>query len=105
MVFPYFTPHTILAQPYRSAARRGAGQVCPPAIREPYPYLILDARYEKVREDGAVRSQAAGELATTLVTRSRVGGQRRSCRPAPCHSGSIARSGLAALLRALSMQR
>jgi putative transposase len=25
---------------------------------EPYPYLILDARYEKVREDGAVRSQA-----------------------------------------------
>src|SRR3982751_6998250 len=26
--------------------------------KEPYPYLILDARYEKVREDGAVRSQA-----------------------------------------------
>jgi putative transposase len=25
---------------------------------ERYPYLILDARYEKVREDGAVRSQA-----------------------------------------------
>jgi hypothetical protein len=23
-----------------------------------YPYLVLDARYEKVREDGAVRSQA-----------------------------------------------
>jgi putative transposase len=27
-------------------------------LEEPYPYIILDARYEKVREDGAVRSQA-----------------------------------------------
>jgi len=27
-------------------------------LEEPYPYLIVDARYEKVREDGAVRSQA-----------------------------------------------
>ena len=27
-------------------------------LEEPYPYLILEARYEKVREDGAVRSQA-----------------------------------------------
>jgi putative transposase len=27
-------------------------------LEEPYPYLILDARYEKVREDGSVRSQA-----------------------------------------------
>lgn len=27
-------------------------------LEEEYPYLILDARYEKVREDGAVRSQA-----------------------------------------------
>ena len=27
-------------------------------LEEPYPYLILDARYEKVREDGTVRSQA-----------------------------------------------
>jgi transposase-like protein len=27
-------------------------------LEEPYPYLILDARYEKVREDGAVGSQA-----------------------------------------------
>ena len=25
---------------------------------EPYPYLILDARYEKVREDGVIQSQA-----------------------------------------------
>jgi putative transposase len=27
-------------------------------LEEDYPYLILDARYEKVREDGVVRSQA-----------------------------------------------
>lgn len=27
-------------------------------LEEAYPYLILDARYEKVREDGVIRSQA-----------------------------------------------
>jgi putative transposase len=27
-------------------------------VEEDYPYLVLDARYEKVREDGVVRSQA-----------------------------------------------
>lgn len=27
-------------------------------LEEAYPYLVLDARYEKVREDGSVRSQA-----------------------------------------------
>ena len=27
-------------------------------LEEPYPYVILDARYEKVREEGSVRSQA-----------------------------------------------
>jgi putative transposase len=27
-------------------------------LEDPYPYLVLDARYEKVREDGAIRSQA-----------------------------------------------
>jgi len=27
-------------------------------LEEAYPYVVLDARYEKVREDGAVRSQA-----------------------------------------------
>jgi transposase-like protein len=27
-------------------------------LEEPYPYLILDARYEKVREDGVIRSLA-----------------------------------------------
>ena len=27
-------------------------------LSEPYPYLILDARYEKVRIDGVIQSQA-----------------------------------------------
>ncbi len=27
-------------------------------LEEAYPYLILDARYEKIREDGVIRSQA-----------------------------------------------
>jgi len=27
-------------------------------LEEPYPYLVLDARYERVREEGTVRSQA-----------------------------------------------
>ena len=27
-------------------------------LKEPYPYVILDARYEKVRIDGVIRSQA-----------------------------------------------
>ena len=27
-------------------------------LEEPYPYLILDARYEKVREEGVIHSQA-----------------------------------------------
>ena len=28
------------------------------ALEEEYPYLVLDARYEKVRQDGVIRSQA-----------------------------------------------
>lgn len=27
-------------------------------LAEPYPYLILDARYERVREGGVIASQA-----------------------------------------------
>jgi len=27
-------------------------------LEEVYPYLVLDARYEKVRQDGVIRSQA-----------------------------------------------
>ena len=29
-------------------------------LQEPYPYLILDARYERVREAGVICSQAVG---------------------------------------------
>ena len=35
-----------------------ADDVLTPGLEEPYPYLILDARYAEVREDGAVRSHA-----------------------------------------------
>src|SRR5919109_1526531 len=31
---------------------------CERKLREPFPYLILDARYERVREDGIIASQA-----------------------------------------------
>src|SRR5919199_4605140 len=66
-------------------------------LEEPYPYLILDARYEKVREDGAVRSQAVliaiginwegrrNILAVELASRESVS-VGRSCWPA-CGSG------------------
>jgi putative transposase len=27
-------------------------------LEEEYPYVIVDARYEKIREDGVIRSQA-----------------------------------------------
>jgi Transposase, Mutator family len=32
---------------------------CERKLKEPYPYLILDARYERVREDGIIARQAA----------------------------------------------
>ena len=28
------------------------------SLEEPFPYLILDARYERVREDGVIRRRA-----------------------------------------------
>lgn len=31
---------------------------CERRLKEPFPYLILDARYERVREDGIIASQA-----------------------------------------------
>lgn len=40
---------TLDAELEKFAARR---------LEEEYPYLVLDARYEKVREDGVIRSQA-----------------------------------------------
>jgi len=38
--------------------RTGTGEVCTATDGGAHPYLILDARYEKVREDGAVLRQA-----------------------------------------------
>jgi len=49
-------------------------------LEEDYPYLILDARYEKVREDGVVQSQA---VLIAIGIKSRA--------PA-CSSGSTRRS-------------
>ncbi|MGY4289649.1 transposase-like protein [Bradyrhizobium sp. LM2.7] len=31
---------------------------CERKLKEPFPYLILDARYERIREDGIIASQA-----------------------------------------------
>jgi hypothetical protein len=45
----------------QQAAGRQSQGLCQPAARplsEPFPYLIVDAHYEKVREAGVVRSQA-----------------------------------------------
>ncbi len=36
----------------------GLSQFAKRRLDEPYPYLILDARYERVREGGVIRSQA-----------------------------------------------
>jgi putative transposase len=36
----------------------GLRAFCERRLKEPYPYLILDARYEKVREAGVITSQA-----------------------------------------------
>ncbi len=36
----------------------GLGKFAKRRLEESYPYLVLDARYEKIREDGVIRSQA-----------------------------------------------
>ena len=36
----------------------GLSKVAQRRLSEDYPYLILDARYEKVRDDGIIQSQA-----------------------------------------------
>jgi putative transposase len=41
-------------------------------LEEEYPYLVLDARYEKVREDGVIRSQA-------VQVAIRINGEGRRC--------------------------
>jgi transposase-like protein len=45
----------------------GLKAFCERRLKEPYPYLILDARYEKVREAGVITSQAVliARLAST----------------------------------------
>ena len=60
-------------------------------LEEPYPYLILDARYEKVREDGVIRSQAVliaigvdwegrrNVLAVELANRESLGSWKEFC--------------------------
>ena len=39
-------------------ARRGLTAFSERRLSEPYPYLILDARYERVREGGMIANQA-----------------------------------------------
>jgi hypothetical protein len=53
-------------------------------LEEPYPYLILDARYEKLREAGVIRSQA--------VMIAIGGGLGRA---AECASGGVGQPGIA----------
>lgn len=53
-----------MASPHRDhqrdqqAPREGLSKVAQRRLSEDYPYLILDARYEKVRDDGIIQSQA-----------------------------------------------
>lgn len=44
-------------------------------LEESYPYLILDARYEKTREDGVIRSQAV-QIAIGINAPARFSGSR-----------------------------
>jgi transposase-like protein len=92
-------------------------------LAEPFPYLILDARYERVREAGVITSQAVliaigidwdgrrEVLAVELANREsrsswrRVCRRRRSCRPAGSAAGSSGGGGLPALLCTFSAQR
>ena len=103
-------------------------------LEEAYPYVILDARYEKVREDGVIRSQAvmiaigvdwegrrnvlAVELARVAeqlervraeaeaarAARGGIRGQRRSSGLAIIGGRSVYIGGLATLLRTLPAQ-
>jgi Transposase, Mutator family len=33
-------------------------------LTEPYPYVVLDARYERVREDGVIGSRRSGPFSS-----------------------------------------
>ena len=47
-------------------------------LEEPYPYLVLDARYERVREEGVVRSRERGLHGVEYVVSDDHPGLRRS---------------------------
>ena len=51
-----FSASTISA--HQQELGRGAGAFAQRRLDEEYPYVIVDARYEKVREDGIIHSQA-----------------------------------------------
>ena len=93
-------------------------------LEEPYPYLILDARYEKVREGGVIRSQAVlvavgvgaegrrailsvelagvfGGFAGARPAGRRAGGERRSRRLEENDRGDVVRSSALAPLGSL----
>src|SRR4051812_13085495 len=91
-------------------------------LEQPFPYLIVDARYEKVREGGSVGSQAvlvavavdgrrqiigvelAGvpeRSAGARAARRRVRGVGRSRRPEEGDPGGVSGGGVAAVLRSL----
>lgn len=42
----------------RCPSAQGRGLRTTLTLKEPFPYLILDARYEPVREDGIIASRA-----------------------------------------------
>jgi len=77
------------------------------SLQEPFAYLILDARYEKVREAGVVMSQAV-LLAVGIDwdgrRRRRTGGLRRPCRSRRGNWRGDPGSCLAALLRAFPQE-
>jgi transposase-like protein len=59
-------------------------------LGEPYPYLILDARYEKVREDGVIQSQV-------VLLAIRTNWQRRRQVLGPAHPRPTPTAGASAL--------
>jgi putative transposase len=98
-------------------------------LEEEYPYLVLDARYEKIRQDGVIGSQAVQVaiginwegrrcvLGVEMANRESesswkeflLGLKQRGLRGVVCvsaqgHPGSIAGSQVAALLRAFSAE-
>ena len=57
----------------------GLAQFAGRRLEEPYPYLILDARYERIREAGVIRSQAVLIGERLVSPPLLIGFRRRSC--------------------------